>query len=686
MNVSCKMRRGLTFFCVKDVGQVDSPHQPLAKLPLLVLMPMVSSCGSCPVAWMVAFALLLVAVAYCGAVSQRTVHQHHQPSQQAAARAAPLVYPRHLNGFPSPHHQLDMQRRRGSPTHRTLRHDPQQQQHDHRRHSRDATTSTTTPFLLGAAAYTVEWVANLTVTTFDNFTLHADCVVPTNGSSEERFPLIILPNSWAAYELEYLGKTLEWGSRGYIMCEYQSRGWFASTGLADVGGRLDQRDLSTMIDAMFAFARQRGWRLNESSVGFMGISYGAGLSLMAAGVDARVSAVVSLSGWSNLSRALYDQETPSLAYGSILMWLSSLVGRPIPELELMWRDMLDHHNVSRLHQFCDIRSPEVHLPAINDRKVAIMLSNNYLDRLFRPQHLLDFWTLLRGPRFMLLNQGLHAEPESKSLPYGKDNVIWKTAQRWMDRYLKNNHANGIDSEPPVQMQVHGTNDYVRFASFPDPNMTQFLSFTVTTRPANGSSPFGGLSPVQTQQSNRQSIGNAAATATTTVGVDAISFSTNPGCWSGEAVIADSNDENYNISVTTELLLVPQSTSMVYVTPSPLRNDVFLCGTAFFNMTMTANLPQWQTYGYLYEVDEWDIGTLIADSYWTCWDNCPRPGQTLEFRTICRAISKGSRIAVGITLYDNLYEPACNRSALLVNMTGAAVGTATFTVPVLKRAP
>ena len=512
--------------------------------------------------------------------------------------------------------------------------------------------------------FNVSWIPGLTIITSDNLTLHADCTVPHSSLTGSQlagrlFPIVIMPNSWAAVETEYLPKAMEWGQQGYIMCEYQTRGFYQSGGEVDMAGPLDQRDISSVIDALLHYSTSFGWKANNSAIGFLGISYGAGLSLLAAGVDARVTAVVAMSGWTNLSRALYDQETPSLAYTSALILMADMVGRVIPEMKEMWEDMLTHRNVSRLHAFCDIRSPLFYLEAINERRVPIFLSNNYMDRLFRPQHNIDFYELLEGPKFILLNQGLHADPESKSLPYGKDNMIWSQAKRWMDQFLQNK-ASGIRDEPPMQLQVHGTDMYKHLWSWPDFNASEL----VTMRLGSQKSP----SPLGTLTTSSFNAGGPP---------NNLSFSLSPSVGTGTyPIVSDYLAEDGNDPVTLDLLLVDPSSALVFLTDTPMQDNITICGTSLLTIPrIAASGPYWQLYGYLYDVDEWYVGKLIADAYWTCWANCPRPKQELEFRTICRTVVAGHRLAVGVSLYENLYQPADNSTHLSVLLS---YENATFT--------
>lgn len=65
----------------------------------------------------------------------------------------------------------------------------------------------------------------------------------------------------------------------------------------------------------------------------VGISYGAGLALLGAVRDHRVKAVVAMSGWTNMQEALFKQGSPSRVWGTLLVLLSHMVGKPEPVLD-----------------------------------------------------------------------------------------------------------------------------------------------------------------------------------------------------------------------------------------------------------------------------------------------------------------------------------------------------------------
>ena len=66
--------------------------------------------------------------------------------------------------------------------------------------------------------------------------------------------------------------------------------------------------------------------MDTSAIASAGVSYGAGLASLSGAQDARVKAVLSLSGWGNLTTALYGGDTVSEVWGSILVGGGELDG------------------------------------------------------------------------------------------------------------------------------------------------------------------------------------------------------------------------------------------------------------------------------------------------------------------------------------------------------------------------
>jgi predicted acyl esterase len=487
--------------------------------------------------------------------------------------------------------------------------------------------------------YDVQFRSNLSITTFDGFALHGDGYFPISTDEAQRFPVLIFPNSWACPQFEYILKALAFAEKGFIAVEYETRGWYLSGGDIDIAGPLDRRDISSVIDYVVDHASQ--WQVNTSAIAMVGISYGAGLTLEAAGFEPRLATAVSLSGWANLTQALYSHGTPNKAWTDLLEITADILGRPESIMAQMINDLMTHQNMSAVEAFAAQRSAGVNLTFMNERRLPIFISNNFLDRLFQPNYMVDFWNSLEGPKFLLLNQGMHAEAEIFGLFDIPGNYVWQKVTAWLQHFLQGIDT-GILHEQPIQMAVeYQINDYIMFSQWPDLALVQQTTYYLGNRAGWH---YGQLSPT-------------APPAPRAGPQDAIVYDEVTGIYDGLAIISDVVNEF--VPTTNELLLYIEGGAMVYM-GSPLESSLRLCGTPTIRLKFLPSSDLWQIYAVLYDVDLLDVGEIIADSYVTSWGssgantNSTPVTMTTEFRMLCHDVPAGHRLGVGVVLYNSMF--------------------------------
>ena len=126
--------------------------------------------------------------------------------------------------------------------------------------------------------------------------------------------------------------------------------------------RIPKPDRS-QVDYLYSMSGK--WKLDENKkITTAGVSYGGGLAAIAAVNDTRVGAVLSLSGWGNLTTALYGGDTVSLVWGEILIGGGAVDGHEPAELIQNWRELLDHKNITAVKAWADDRSSLNYLPAL----------------------------------------------------------------------------------------------------------------------------------------------------------------------------------------------------------------------------------------------------------------------------------------------------------------------------------
>ena len=630
----------------------------------------------------------------------------------------------------------------------------------------DGTASSTAATTGAPIKYKVNYVPTFRfpVTAGGGADLLADATYPTPDASRpnERFPLVLFPNSWGIPHIEYILKIMNISTAGYVCVEYQTRGWYSATGEINTNGPFDRSDGSELISHILANYKD-AWRIDEKQIAFGGISYGAGISLMMAGHDPRVKTAIALSGWGNLTESMYENSTPSRASLGLLVSSARLLGKPPRELIDLHDSLIAHENMPTVKAYSNERSAERFLPEYKKKNVPIFIGHGYHDRFFSPQGVTSFWQKLQvTKKFLILSNGPHAFPELTGL-INLENYVWTKASQWLDAVLKG-ADNGILSEPRVQLQLGDSlfsHDFVVGKEPPPPYVNTVMS--LTPRAGDGER-MGGLAitkkgplvatdedgePLFTQISvapkapaarlehqatmhglkalakagvikGDMQLHEAYAAITEHAGLlktakagfvpqeveeaeekkgsSVLGEDTLGACsvlWGPRAPAADeplaaSNTIAFSKNVTLNLgndamrtIGIPQKTQLNAVnaantlvfTSKPLELPGRLCGFPELrnikvrphSTATNATSTDFQLYFYLYAVDNWCSGTIISDGVYTRWhdDDEPKLDPTgkyfvipsVKLRGICTTVPMKQRVALGITLYNENFQPA-----------------------------
>ncbi|RKG58916.1 acyl esterase [Corallococcus sp. AB011P] len=278
----------------------------------------------------------------------------------------------------------------------------------------------------------------------DGTVLKANYIAPTTPGPH---PAVVFISSWGLNDLEYLAQANALAQKGYVALSYTPRGFWASGGGIDTAGPADIADTSRVIDWMLA-----NTTANPSRIGLAGVSYGAGISLIASGFDSRVKAVAALSGWSDLVASLFGGETRRPQAVALLNLAATLLGRPGPELSTTINDYFANRNIESIKAWGRVRSAATYIQRINANKPAILMANAYGDSLFPPNQLVSFYGQLAGPKRLEFAPGDHAVVEATGL-LGLPNGVWTSVTRWMDQYVAGVDT-GISREAPVVLRTY----------------------------------------------------------------------------------------------------------------------------------------------------------------------------------------------------------------------------------------
>ncbi|WP_395365074.1 alpha/beta fold hydrolase [Streptomyces sp. YH02] len=442
--------------------------------------------------------------------------------------------------------------------------------------------------------------------------LKANVVTPAGSTDTTRHPLIVLPTSWAMPQVEYLAQAKLLADSGYIVVSYNSRGFWQSGGEIETAGPKDIADASKVIDWALAHTAA-----DPARIGMAGVSYGAGISLLAAADDPRIKAVAALSGWADLIDSIYSGRTQHVQAAALLGGAGYLTGRPGPELEQILGDFLS----SNLEKEEDMiawgrkRSAVEQLDRINANGAAIMLGNAWGDTIFPPNQYASFFEKLTGPKRLEFRPGDHATAEATGL-FGLPNDTWTSAHRWFDHHLKG-VDNGIDREQPVQLKSRSSSGYEGYPDWKSVHANQ-RTFDL-----------GGTQRVWAN-------------------VDS-------GANGGITLLTNALDQFLRTPPMVSVPLLPRAFAGVwqserYDSPQRVR------GTVKVHTTVTSTEESGTLVAYLYDVGPLGVGKLVSNAPYTFHDRTPgKPfGVDLELFSTAYDVPAGHRLALVVDTVDPLY--------------------------------
>ncbi|MBB5019549.1 putative acyl esterase [Chitinivorax tropicus] len=488
------------------------------------------------------------------------------------------------------------------------------------------------------------WVNKLTLTAFDDAKLTANVFLPRITRVDQRFPAIIMVNSWALADFEYLGQAARLARDGYVVYSYSTRGFWQSEGQVEVAGPQDIRDVSSALDWLQAHAP-----VDMKNVGISGISYGSGISLIALAQEPRLKTAAALSTWGNLEDELYGADTANQTWSDLLVNSGKLFGRLNPIVPAYAAALKEPRTpkskIDEIRVWARIRSPLQYVPMLNARQAPVFISKNFQDDLFTPNSSLEMFRRLTGPKKLLVNQGIHAVTEVPGALLGADNYIYDQAHRWFDYWLKG-EPNGIVDEPKVTMEVKFSRARDSFDDYPASNV---LDHTYYLHPR------GAVRWDLSCWCWKGGVGELASTANQQTADDWIDNAADTTATSGPIPIFSTLAESANIPIVNWLPSVHRGQGVRYEGPW-LRDALRLRGIPKLTLKLKPSQPQAQLVAYLYDVDGLGFGKLITHGVRTVVD--ARPGAVLdfpiEFSATAYDVPAGHRVAVVLDTRDSLY--------------------------------
>ncbi|AYC37565.1 CocE/NonD family hydrolase [Streptomyces griseorubiginosus] len=442
--------------------------------------------------------------------------------------------------------------------------------------------------------------------------LKANVVTPPAADGSRRFPLIVLPTSWGLPQVEYLAQAQKLANSGYVVVTYNVRGFWQSGGQIEVAGPPDTADASKVID--WALANTPS---DARHIGMAGVSYGAGISLLAAAHDKRIKAVASLSGWADLIDSIYSGRTQHVEAAAVLDGASLVTGRQSAEVRQIF-DNFYASNLSKEQEMIDWgkkRSAVTYVDQLNQNGAAVLMANAWGDTVFAPNQYADFYEKLTGPKRLEFRPGDHATAEIPGL-FGLPNDVWTDTERWFDHYLKG-EDNGIDREEPVQLKSRSTGGY---EGYPD-----WKSVGATRK-------------------------KIALSGTTTIHTNVDS-----GADGGIVFLSSILDQIAQAPPMASIPLLPRRWAAVWQSEK-YRTAQQVRGTAKLHTTLTPTKESGTLVAYLYDVGPLGLGKLVSNAPYTFHGRTPGEPFDVDLDLFSTAydVPAGHRLALVVDTVDPLY--------------------------------
>jgi predicted acyl esterase len=465
----------------------------------------------------------------------------------------------------------------------------------------------------------------LRIPSFDGNELAALLFEPREKDFPGDRPGLIFVNSWTLTEDEYHLQARKFAQKGYVVLSYATRGFSTSEGLVTVAGPNDLRDVSAMIDWM-----EYNTRLDSTRLGMAGVSYGAGISLMALAHEERIKTVVAMSGWGNLEDALYGRETIREVWLNLLLLSGKLLGRLDPEVSQQAKRLRENVEADVARAWAKDRSPLSYVDKINARKAPVLVANSYQDGLFPPAQMRAFYEKLEGPKQFYLDKGIHASSAIPGL-FGFPSDIWNETHRWFDHYLQN-VPSSLTSQAPISMQTSRGREY--YSAFPA---------LVSKQPLVKLKPMNDLAGFELDEEIEDALEGIGITG-----------SVDSGATSGLPLVSDTADAVINLPVVKQLTKIDRRHAALYTTEK-FKSVTRLRGSPQVRLFIARHKIPQQLVVYLYDSDPWAKGTLITHGVVSERAVTGRYSEvTVDLNIAAYDIPVGHRLVVVIDTKDPLY--------------------------------
>lgn len=476
-------------------------------------------------------------------------------------------------------------------------------------HSRRTFVSVSALALLGAAAPAARAETGFTtrfvdIIAADGVALKAMVMEPR---TPQPHPAVILVSAWGGGSTQNVMPARTLASHGYVVVAYGARGFGESAGEVDTAGPEDIGDVTTVLDWTCA-----NTATDPARIGLAGVSYGAGIGLIAAAFDQRIRSVVSLSGWYDLVHSLYGNETRRGLVAFILYTSGWAHGRLSPETDWMLRTFFDPtpDPVDRevINEWARVRSPRRYLDRLNENRPALLIGHTWSETVFPPDQMVELFNDYAGVKRLDLIPGEHASAESGGL-LGLPSETWDTVHRWFDATVAGTDPSILREQPVVLRARPGSHE---------------PEFHPDWRSAEGEPRRFYLGPGQDEAEGV--IGDAPRPGWNVE----IDTDRDTAAYGGVPLASYSFEALAGEPPRTWLPAVDRERGAVWVSPE-LPQPLPVRGAVSVHLTVVPPNPTGTIVAYLYDVDPTDGGRLINYLPMSWTDAAPGEPRTVDLR-------------------------------------------------------
>ncbi|WIM99902.1 CocE/NonD family hydrolase [Actinoplanes oblitus] len=470
------------------------------------------------------------------------------------------------------------------------------------------------------------------ITAGDGVQLKSNVIEPATPGTH---PGVVLVASWALNDFQYLAQAKQLAEAGYVVLSYTARGFWLSGGTIDVAGPRDVADASSAVDWLIAHTS-----VDPHRIGIVGMSYGGGISLLAAAHDPRLRAVGSLSGWSDMGASMTGGDTRRPQAAWFLQTAARLVGRPSPQMNQILDDYWADRDAEGRDRWARERSARYSVDALNRSNPAVLIAHSFGDSIFPANQMLDFYTALRTPKRLELAPGDHATVEISGLA-GIPNHVWTSVRRWLDQYLAGIDT-GIGDEPGVVLRPHNSSaaEY-----YPDWSHVTGHDDRLRLGAPHGLIATGDLGP-QPQGTWTRRI---------QAGTDTIAGG-------GVALLTNGLEQLTGIPPIVSLPAVSRRHAGVWLSGAAPAGGWRVRGVPRLHAPLASTHPAGTVIAYLYDVNALGIGKLFSHAPVT-WHGSPATVD-LPLQVTAYDLPSGHRLALVVDTKDPLYLDANAKDATI----------------------